>query len=69
MTKKFEEIVVLVTGGGGYIGSHCILQLLQHNFKVVAVDNFENASIGETRVARWYIFIPKTPIWVYLGGP
>jgi hypothetical protein len=22
-----------------------------------------------TRVARWYIFKPKIPIWVYLGGP
>jgi hypothetical protein len=21
------------------------------------------------RVARWYIFIPKIPIWVYLSGP
>jgi hypothetical protein len=22
-----------------------------------------------TRVARWYIFIPKIPIWVNFGGP
>jgi UDP-glucose 4-epimerase len=36
-----------VTGGGGYIGSHCILQLLEHKFKVVAVDNFENATKGK----------------------
>jgi hypothetical protein len=21
------------------------------------------------RVARWYIFIPKIPNWVYFGGP
>jgi hypothetical protein len=21
------------------------------------------------RVAKWFIFIPKIPIWVYLGGP
>jgi hypothetical protein len=26
--------------------------------------------LGEPdRVARWYIFIPKIPIWVYFGGP
>jgi hypothetical protein len=23
----------------------------------------------EIRVARWYIFIPKIPVWVYFGGP
>ena len=38
---------VLVTGGGGYIGSHCILQLLEHGFEVVAVDNYENATKGQ----------------------
>jgi UDP-glucose 4-epimerase len=44
---NFEDLTLLVTGGGGYIGSHCILQLLQHKFKVVAIDNFDNAVKGK----------------------
>lgn len=30
---------VLVTGGCGYIGSHTLIDLLEHGFEVVAVDN------------------------------
>jgi hypothetical protein len=26
-------------------------------------------NISESRVARWYNFGPKTPIWFYIGGP
>ncbi len=37
---------ILVTGGGGYIGSHCILQLLNEGFQVIAVDNFVNSIKG-----------------------
>lgn len=37
---------VFVTGGAGYIGSHCIVELLNAGYKVVAVDNFVN-SVGE----------------------
>ena len=38
---------ILVTGGGGYIGSHCILQLLQEDFNVIVVDNFVNSIKGK----------------------
>jgi UDP-glucose 4-epimerase len=31
---------VLVTGGGGYIGSHICLELVQHGYTPVVVDNF-----------------------------
>jgi UDP-glucose 4-epimerase len=31
---------ILVTGGSGYIGSHTIIDLLDHGFEVVSVDNF-----------------------------
>lgn len=35
---------ILVTGGTGYIGSHTIVDLLQHEFEVVSVDNFLNST-------------------------
>ncbi len=31
---------VLVTGGGGYIGSHCVLALLDRGYEVLVLDNF-----------------------------
>ena len=38
---------VLVTGGGGYIGSHCVLELIQAGFQPVVIDNFSNAVRGK----------------------
>jgi len=37
---------ILVTGGGGYIGSHCIVELLKEDFDVIVVDNFVNCIKG-----------------------
>lgn len=37
---------VLVTGGAGYIGSHCVVELLEAGYEVVALDNFVNAVGG-----------------------
>jgi UDP-glucose 4-epimerase len=34
---------VLVTGGCGYIGSHTIVDLIDHGFEVVSVDNLGNS--------------------------
>uniref|UniRef100_A0A4W6DQ03 UDP-glucose 4-epimerase n=1 Tax=Lates calcarifer TaxID=8187 RepID=A0A4W6DQ03_LATCA len=34
---------VLVTGGAGYIGSHCVVELIEAGFQPVVVDNFSNA--------------------------
>ncbi len=34
---------VLVTGGCGYIGSHTIVDLIDHGFEVVSVDNYYNS--------------------------
>ncbi len=41
MTKK-----ILVTGGMGYIGSHTVVELLQHNYEVVIADNLCNSNAG-----------------------
>lgn len=43
---------VLVTGGGGFIGSHSVLELLNAGYDVVAVDNFVNAVQGK-RFLDW----------------
>ncbi|MBU3677906.1 MAG: UDP-glucose 4-epimerase GalE, partial [Chitinophagaceae bacterium] len=34
---------ILVTGGSGYIGSHTIVDLQQHGFEVLCVDNFSRS--------------------------
>ena len=34
---------ILVTGGMGYIGSHTIIDLLNHGFEVISIDNFLNS--------------------------
>lgn len=36
---------ILVTGGTGYIGSHTVVELQQHDYEVVIVDNLSNSSI------------------------
>ena len=38
---------ILVTGGGGYIGSHCVHELLLEDYNVIAVDNFRNSVPGK----------------------
>ncbi|MDD3266697.1 MAG: UDP-glucose 4-epimerase GalE [Burkholderiales bacterium] len=37
-------IMILVTGGAGYIGSHMIVELLRENHEVIIVDNFINSN-------------------------
>ena len=36
-------MAILVTGGTGYIGSHTVVDLLNHNYDVVIVDNYSNS--------------------------
>uniref|UniRef100_A0A8D0FJ51 UDP-glucose 4-epimerase n=1 Tax=Strix occidentalis caurina TaxID=311401 RepID=A0A8D0FJ51_STROC len=37
---------ILVTGGAGYIGSHCVLELVEAGYVPVVIDNFHNAIQG-----------------------
>lgn len=37
--------LILVTGGTGYIGSHTVVELINHGYDVVVVDNLSNSSI------------------------
>lgn len=37
------RMAVLVTGGAGYIGSHTAVELLNHGFDIVIVDNLSNS--------------------------
>jgi UDP-glucose 4-epimerase len=41
MTKP----TALVTGGAGFIGSHCCLDLILNGYDIVVIDNFINSSI------------------------
>ncbi|OAD60499.1 putative UDP-glucose 4-epimerase [Eufriesea mexicana] len=53
MTKDWKTI--FVTGGAGYIGSHCIVELLESGYDVVAIDNFANSvteSSGESAALK-----------------
>ncbi len=36
---------ILVTGGTGYIGSHTVVELLNHGYDVVIVDNLSNSKL------------------------
>lgn len=38
---------VLVTGGAGYIGSHCVVELIEAGYQPVVVDNLSNAVQGK----------------------
>jgi len=40
-----EKQTILVTGGAGYIGSHTVVELQQHGYEVIIVDNLSNSSI------------------------
>jgi len=37
---------VLVTGGAGYVGSHCVVELLKEEYNVIVIDNFVNSMKG-----------------------
>jgi dTDP-L-rhamnose 4-epimerase len=46
---------ILITGGAGFIGSHCASLLLQHNYKVKALDNLDSQIHGADRRSPAYL--------------
>ena len=38
--------MILVTGGCGYIGSHCVIELLNSDEDVIIIDNLINSNIS-----------------------
>ncbi|XP_042217013.1 UDP-glucose 4-epimerase-like [Homarus americanus] len=49
MTTNNNNKTVFVTGGTGYIGSHCIIDLLNEGYQVITIDNLTNSRSGALR--------------------
>ena len=45
--KMSKGKTVFVTGAGGFIGSHAVLELMEDGYDIVAVDNFFNSVMGD----------------------
>ena len=43
---------MLVTGGAGYVGSHCAVKLLEAGHRVAVLDNLSNAAAGAIIAVR-----------------
>lgn len=46
---------ILVTGGAGYIGSHCVAKLLDHGVDVVVIDDLSKGHMASLKGGRLYI--------------
>ncbi|XP_045114239.1 UDP-glucose 4-epimerase-like isoform X1 [Portunus trituberculatus] len=49
LSKMSKQKTVFVTGGTGYIGSHCIVDLLNEGYEVITIDNLTNSRSGALR--------------------
>lgn len=54
-----EKEYIVVTGGAGYIGSHTVVELINHGYHVIVVDNLVNSSYDA--IARME-YLVKQPI-------
>jgi len=41
--KKIRLKNVFITGGAGYIGSHCVISLINNGYNPIILDNFSNS--------------------------
>lgn len=48
---------ILVTGGGGYIGSHCVVELIEAGYHPVVIDNFSNAVRGKQTYCKTHYIL------------
>lgn len=48
-------MAILVTGGAGYIGSHCVAALLERGEDVVVVDNLSKGHRAALKGGRLYV--------------
>ena len=46
--------MILVTGGAGYIGSHCVLSLLEKGFSIAIFDNLSTGHIETINTLKDY---------------
>jgi len=60
--KKTKFKKIFVTGGAGYIGSHCVVLLIKNGFTPVIIDNFSNSY---TSVIKKIELITKKKIIFY----
>ena len=37
---------LFITGGAGFIGSHCVISLVENGYKPIILDNFSNSYRG-----------------------
>ncbi len=44
---------MLVPGGAGFIGSHCVIELIKAGYEPIVIDNLTNSSIGKLK-GRWW---------------
>lgn len=47
---------VFITGGAGYIGSHCIVELLEAGYDIVVADNLTNSIGGKNHIFSFINF-------------
>ena len=58
MLKSSEKVIhmsILVTGGAGYIGSHCVAALLDRGVDVVVIDDLSKGHMASLKGGRLYI--------------
>lgn len=66
---------VLVTGGAGYVGSHCLVELLQAGYRVAVLDNLSQSGTAALarveRITGQQVSCPPAAVEysLYLAGP